>query len=188
MNKKLAVLISGRGSNLKAILDFKLPVSCIISDNPDAEGLKYARSIKTIVVDRRQENFHKKLLSILNKEKPDLIALAGFMSILPLSIVSQFNIINIHPSLLPEFKGLNTHKRFLSKYRDNKPYNYCRFLFQQHGCTVHWVNENVDDGKIIDQRDVGVVFEDTENTLAAKVLEAEHKLYPKTIKKVLKSV
>ena len=180
---RTAVFISGTGSNLKSLIKFskskKSPISInfIISNNPKAKGLNYAKKFK---IKKKVFNFQKKklnenkLLSILNKNNIEIICLAGFMKILSKNFIKKFKgkILNIHPSLLPKYKGLNTHKKVLN----NKE--------KYSGCTVHFVNSRLDSGKIILQKKVKISKNDTEDSLARKILVQEHKLYPKAILKV----
>ena len=180
---KTAVLISGTGSNLKSLIKFskttKSPISIyfVISNNSKAKGLNYAKiyKIKKRVFNFKNKNFcEKRLLSILKNNNIDMICLAGFMKILSGNFIKQFKgkILNIHPSLLPKYKGLNTHKRVLN----NKE--------KYSGCTVHFVNSKLDSGKIILQKKVKISKKETEATLTKKILAQEHKLYPKAILKV----
>ena len=180
---RTAVFISGTGSNLKSLIKFskttKSPISIdfIISNNAEAKGLNYAKKFK---IKKKVLNFknkilsEKKLLSILKINNIDMICLAGFMKILSENFVKKFKgkILNIHPSLLPKYKGLNTHKRVLN----NKE--------KYSGCTVHFVNSKLDSGKIILQKKVKISKKETEATLTKKILAQEHKLYPKAILKV----
>ena len=180
---KAAVFISGTGSNLKSLIKFsikkKSPISIdlIISNNPKAKGLKLGKINK---IKRKVYNFKKKykienqILSDLKKHKIKMICLAGFMEILSRNFITKFKgkILNIHPSLLPKYKGLNTHQRALD---NNEKYS---------GCTVHFVNSKLDSGKIILQKKVKISKNDTKNSLARKVLIQEHKLYPRSILKI----
>jgi formyltetrahydrofolate-dependent phosphoribosylglycinamide formyltransferase len=180
---KTAVFISGNGSNLKSLIKFsktkKSPIfiNLIVSNTLKAKGLKLGKINK---IKKKVLNFKKKkksenqLISILKERKINLICLAGFMEILSQNFISKFKgkILNIHPSLLPEYKGLNTHQRTLD---NNEKYS---------GCTVHFVNSKLDSGKIILQKKVKISKNDTKNSLAKKVLVQEHKLYPKAILKV----
>ena len=180
---RTAVFISGTGSNFKSLFKFskskKSPISInlIISNNPKAEGLNYAKKLK---IKKKVLNFKKKkisenkLLSILKKNNIKMICLAGFMKILSKNFIKKFKgkILNIHPSLLPKFKGLNTHRRALN----NKE--------KYSGCTVHFVNSKLDSGKIILQKKVKISKNETEASLAKKILAEEHKLYTKAILKV----
>ena len=177
---RTAVFISGTGSNLKSLIKFsrtnKSPISIniIISNNPKAKGLNYAKKfkIKKKVLNFKNKNLsEKKLISILKTNNINMICLAGFMKILSGNFIKKFKgkILNIHPSLLPKYKGLNTHKRALN----NKE--------KYSGCTVHFVNSRLDSGKIILQKKVKISKNETETSLAKKILAQEHKLYPKAI-------
>ena len=180
---KAAVFISGKGSNLKSLINFsrtnRSPISIdfIISNKSKAKGLNYAKiyKIKKKVFSFKNKNLsEKKLLYILKINNIEMICLAGFMKILSGNFVKKFKgkILNIHPSLLPKYKGLNTHKRALN----NKE--------KYSGCTVHFVNSKLDSGKIILQKKVKISKNETEVSLAKKILVQEHKLYPKAILKV----
>ncbi len=180
---KTAVFISGTGSNLKSLIKFsrtsKSPISInlIISNNSKAKGLNYAKTykIKKKVFSFKNKNIsEKKLLSILKTNDIDLICLAGFMKILSGNFITKFKgkILNIHPSLLPNYKGLNTHKRVLN----NKE--------KYSGCTVHFVNARLDSGKIILQKKVKISKNETEASLGKRILAQEHRLYPKAILKI----
>tara|TARA_B100001250_G_C19708038_1_gene747848 strand:- start:175 stop:756 length:582 start_codon:yes stop_codon:yes gene_type:complete len=180
---KTAVFISGRGSNLISLIKFsktkKSPITIdfIISNNSKAKGLDYAKKfkIKKKVLNFKNKNLSEnKLLSIIKKNKIEMICLAGFMRILSKNFIEQFKgkILNIHPSLLPKYKGLNTHKRVLNK---NEKYS---------GCSVHFVNSRLDSGKIILQKKVKITKNETEISLAKKILVQENKLYPKAILKI----
>ena len=180
---RTAVFISGTGSNLKSLIKFsrttKSPISIdfVVSNNSKAKGLHYTKiyKIKKKVFSFKNKNLsEKKLLSILKINNIDLICLAGFMKILSGNFIKKFKgkILNIHPSLLPKYKGLNTHKRALN----NKE--------KYSGCTVHFVNARLDSGKIILQKKVRISKKDTKTSLAKKILAQEHKLYPKAILKV----
>lgn len=179
----LVVFISGRGSNLHAIL--KSPVGmhvlAIVSDNPEADGLRYAEEfdkpafvISPDDFDTLQE-WEEKIVELLDAAAPKAVALAGFMRILSPKTVRAYagRMVNIHPSLLPAFRGRNTHKRALEAG------------VKQHGCTVHYVSEVVDGGEILAQVEVPVLPDDTEDTLAARVREQEHILYPKVLAELL---
>ncbi|SDY31386.1 phosphoribosylglycinamide formyltransferase [Nitrosomonas sp. Nm58] len=178
--KSLVILISGRGSNMQTLLDAKLPAKTItvISNNPAATGLEIARSrhIQTHVVDHRaypdRETFDAALAEKIDACQPDLVALAGFMRILGDSFASHYQnrLINIHPSLLPAFSGLNTHARALKEG------------VKIHGCTVHFVTSQLDHGPIIIQAAVPVLPEDTPEALAARVLQQEHRIYPQAVR------
>ena len=180
---KTAVFISGAGSNLKSLIKFSLlkksPISIdlIISNNPKSKGLKFGKIFnikKRIFYFKKKNSAEKKILSELKKNKIDLICLAGFMKILSKNFIKNFKgkILNIHPSLLPKFKGLNTHKRAII----NKE--------KYSGCTVHFVNSKLDSGKIILQKKIKINNNDTPKILAKKILIQEHKLYPKAILKI----
>ena len=180
---KTAVFISGTGSNLKSLIKFsrtsKSPISIdiVISNNSRAKGLNYARisKIKKKVYNFKNKNLSEnKILSILKINNIEMICLAGFMKILSKNFIKKFKgkILNIHPSLLPKYKGLNTHKRALN----NKE--------RYSGCTVHFVNARLDSGKIILQKKVKISKNETEASLAKKILVQEHMLYPKAILKV----
>jgi phosphoribosylglycinamide formyltransferase-1 len=180
--KKISIvaLISGRGSNLKAIIDAANPlvnISAVISNRPDAAGLTYAQQagITTEVLDHKnfatRLEFDTALQQCIDKYKPQLVVLAGFMRILSSEFVKHYKgrLINIHPSLLPKFKGLNTHKRAIEAGE------------KEHGATVHFVTEDLDAGPIILQARVPILADDTEESLAARVLQQEHKIYPQAI-------
>ena len=180
---RTAVFISGTGSNLKSLIKFsrttKSPISIdfVISNNSKAKGLNYAKKfkIKKKVLNFKNKNLsEKKLLFILKINSIDMICLAGFMKILSRNFIKKFKgkILNIHPSLLPKYKGLNTHERVLN----NKE--------KYSGCTVHFVNSRLDSGKIILQKKVKISKKETETSLAKKILAQEHKLYPRAILKV----
>jgi phosphoribosylglycinamide formyltransferase-1 len=174
--KKIVVLISGRGSNMEAIVRAGLPaeVTAVISNRADAAGLKFAAQadIRTQVVDERQsasrEAFERTLGEAIDQHSPDLVALAGFMRVLGADCVRRYagRMVNIHPSLLPAFPGLHTHRRALLEG------------VKLHGCTVHFVTPQVDHGPIIVQAAVPVLPGDTEASLAARVLKQEHRVYP----------
>jgi len=182
---KTAVFISGNGSNLKALIKFsnlkKSPISVnlIISNNAKSKGLRYGSiyKIKKKIFDFENKILaEKKILRELKKEKINLICLAGFMKILSEKFIKNFKgkIMNIHPSLLPKFKGLNTHKRVI---KNKEIYS---------GCTVHFVNSKLDSGKIILQKKVKILKNETPKSLAKKILVQEHKLYPKAIIKIFR--
>ena len=184
LNKiKTAVFISGTGSNLKHLINFsktkKSPISIdlIISNTIKAKGLKFANQYqikKKIFNFKNIKTTEKKLFLSLKKNKIKFICLAGFMKILSSKFIKQFNgkIINIHPSILPRYKGLNTHSRAIQ--------NKDKFS----GCTVHYVTEKLDSGKIIMQKKIKILKKDTPSSLAKKVLKQEHKIYPKAILKI----
>ena len=180
---KTAVFISGKGSNLKSLIKFsktnKSPISIefIVSNNSKAKGLDFAKNykIKKKVLNFKNKNLSEnKLLSVLKVNNIEIICLAGFMKILSKNFIKKFKgkILNIHPSLLPKYKGLNTHIRAIN----NKE--------KYSGCTVHFVNSRLDSGKIILQKKVKISKNETGTSLARKILAQEHKLYPKAILKV----
>ena len=180
----IAVFISGNGSNFKnLILDSlkkksEYEIKLVISNKATAKGLKYAREFKIkkkIINYLSKKNAEKNILIELKKNKIDLICLAGFMKILSKSFIKKFKgkILNIHPSLLPKYKGLNTHQRTIN----NKE--------KYSGCTVHYVNSRLDSGKIILQKKIRILKTDTDVKLAKRILKQEHILYPKALKKVL---
>ena len=180
---KRAVFISGTGSNLKSLIKFSkkknspISIELIISDNSRAKGLKFGKIFK---ISNKVFNYkvkriaEKRIFSEIKNKNIKLICLAGFMKILSKNFIKSFKgkILNIHPSLLPKYKGLNTHQRALL---NNDKYS---------GCTVHFVNSKLDSGKIIIQKKVKISKHDTVKTLAKKILIQEHKLYPKAISKV----
>ncbi len=181
----IAVFISGRGSNLKSIINYSLKkkssyrVKIVISNKKKAKGLIIAkkRGVDNYFIDfTNSKKLGKTVLNILKKNNIKLICLAGFMKLLPAYFIELFNgkIINIHPSLLPKYKGLKTHKRVLS---NNEKFT---------GCTVHYVNKFLDSGKIIFQKKIRITKNDTERSIEKKVLKIEHKIYPAAIKKFLK--
>ena len=181
---RTAVFISGAGSNLKSLIKFskknKSPISIefIFSNNSKAKGLDYAikYNIKKKVLNFKNKKLSENnLLGILKKNNIKIICLAGFMKILSENFIKKFKgkILNIHPSLLPKYKGLNTHKRVLN----NKE--------KYSGCTVHLVSNKLDSGEIIIQKRVKILKNENEASLAKKILAQEHKLYPKAIIKIL---
>ena len=180
---KTAVFISGMGSNLKNLIKFskirKSPISIdlIISDNSKAKGLKYAKqfNIKRKIFNFKKNRINEKnILSFLRKQKINFICLSGFMIILSKYFIKKFDnkIINIHPSLLPKYKGLNTHEKAI---RNKDKFG---------GCTVHYVTAKLDSGKIILQKKVKILAKDNSVTLAKKILIQEHKLYSAAILKI----
>ena len=178
--KSVVILISGRGSNMEAIVRAGLPakVAAVISNRADAPGLKFAAQsgLPVEVVDEREFSlrgaFDAALEAAIERHSPDLVALAGFMRILGGDLVRHYSgrMVNIHPSLLPAFPGLHTHRRALQEG------------VKLHGCTVHFVTPQVDHGPIIAQAAIPVRARDTEATLAARVLEQEHRIYPLAIR------
>ena len=185
--KRVAVLISGRGSNMAALIeaakaeDYPAEIVLVVSNRPDALGLARAREagIATALVDHRpfgedREAFDRALDDQLMAHRIDLVCLAGFMRLLTAGFVARWSgrMINIHPALLPQFKGLHTHRRALEAG------------VKRHGATVHFVGFEMDSGPIIAQDWVPVVEGDTEETLAARVLELEHRIYPQALRLV----
>ena len=178
--KRIVILISGRGSNLQSILDAKLDVqiAAVISNNPAARGIDIARSagVDTAVIDHRafpdRASFEAVLADKVDSYRPDLLVLAGFMRILTEGFIKRFRnrIMNIHPSLLPAFPGVDTHRRALQEG------------VRIHGCTVHFVTPDLDHGPIVVQAAVPVLPGDDEDRLAARVLEQEHRIYPEAIR------
>ena len=184
-NLKISIFISGRGSNLLSLIKYskiknsKIKINLIISNNKFSKGLEFAKKNKIkyhIVNYKKKKQAELKILRYLRKNKIDLICLAGFMKILSSDFIKKFKnpILNIHPSILPRYKGLNTHIKAIK--------NKDKFS----GATVHLVTPKLDSGKIILQKKVKISKFDTEKTLAKKVLKIEHKLYPAAIKKFLK--
>ncbi len=181
---QLVVLISGNGSNLQAIIDhidageINASISSVISNKADAYGLERAKAagIATAVVDHThyasRELFDQALAEIIDQDSPDIIVLAGFMRILTKEFVMRFagKLINIHPSLLPLYRGLHTHKRALQDKAT------------EHGASVHFVTPELDSGAVITQGIVSVKHNDTEETLAARVHQIEHIIYPQAVK------
>ena len=189
MKKRVAILISGRGSNMAALIeaakaqDYPAEIALVVSNRPDAAGLDYARScgIATAVIDHIQfggdrESFEQALDRKLIEQRIDLVCLAGFMRLLTPWFVNRWSgrMLNIHPSLLPQFKGLDTHRRALAAG------------VKRHGATVHFVVAEMDAGPIVLQDSVAVQDDDTEETLAARVLELEHQIYPRALRAVAK--
>ena len=185
LNKiKTAVFISGTGSNLESLIKFSLSkkspinINLIISNNIKAQGLKFAKFYK---IKKKTYNFKNKtfseriILRDLKTNEINLICLAGFMKVLSKNFIKKFRgkIMNIHPSLLPKYKGLNTHERVIN--------NKEKFS----GCTVHYVNSRLDGGKTILQKKVRILKKDNPESLKVKILKQEHKLYPKAIMKIL---
>jgi phosphoribosylglycinamide formyltransferase-1 len=185
--KRVAVLISGRGSNMMALIeaakakDYPAEIVLILSNLPDAGGLTRAQQagIASVVIDHRpfgedREAFERALDDELRRHRVDIVCLAGFMRLLTRWFIGRWRgrLLNIHPALLPRFKGLHTHRRALEAGVD------------QHGATVHFVVEETDSGPIIAQQSVPVLRDDTEATLAARVLEVEHRIYPEALRMV----
>ena len=181
--KRITILISGRGSNMAAVIDaatagrIEGAVTHVISNRADAGGLDFAKSrgIATSVVDHRayltRDAFDASLAEAIDFGEPDLIVLAGFMRILGADFVRRYEgrMVNIHPSLLPAYPGTQTHRRVLEDHG------------QRHGCTVHFVTPDVDGGPIVAQAEVRVFPDDDVATLAARVLEQEHRLLPEVV-------
>jgi len=181
---RLVVLVSGRGSNLEAIVrgcrDGGIPatVAAVISNKPGAAALEYARQagITTEVVDPREhqdrETYDRALMTTIDRHRPGLVVLAGFMRVLTAAFVRHYDgrLINIHPALLPQFRGLDTHARALAAG------------VSRHGASAHFVTEDLDAGPVIVQAQVPVLDGDTAETLAARVLEQEHRIYPLAIR------
>ncbi len=183
MGKKIrsCIFISGRGTNLRSIIDhsknknFPINVALVISNNIKAKGLNYAKKNNIpfkFYNSSNQISFEKNCLLELKRKKIKFICLAGFMKMLSSNFIKKFKhkIVNIHPSLLPKFKGLNTHKRVLAKRE------------KYTGCTVHFVTSKLDSGKIILQKKIVVKKNETEGSLKKRVLKQENQLYPKAIK------
>ena len=176
---KIVVLISGKGSNLKAIIDkcskkkVSAKVIAIISNNSTAPGLRLNGKFQKIIINNKlsKKKFERKLQNNLKKLKPDLICLAGFMKVLSSFIIKKWKnkIINVHPSLLPSFKGLNTHEKVLNKG------------VKISGCTIHFVDESLDGGPIIAQAATIVDKKMTNKELSVKILKMEHKIYPEVV-------
>lgn len=177
---RVVVLLSGRGSNFKALLDADLPVefTAAISNRPDAAGLDYAHAqgIPAIALDHRtyasREAFDETLARTIDQAGADLVVLAGYMRILTKAFVERYTgrLINIHPSLLPSFPGLRTHESALKEG------------VKIHGCTVHFVTPELDHGPIVIQAAVPVLPDDTPDSLAARVLAEEHRIYPQAVR------
>jgi phosphoribosylglycinamide formyltransferase-1 len=185
--KKIAVFISGRGSNLKSLIKHSnkknslIKIVLVISNNLDAQGLKYASKskIKNYGIEfKKKLNFESYSLKILKKYNIDMLCLAGFMKILSGNFIKKFSkpILNIHPSLLPKYKGLNTHERAIK--------NKDKFA----GASIHKVTERLDSGKVILQKKVKILKTDNVKSLEKKVLKIEHEIYPKAIDKFLSNL
>ena len=180
----VSVLISGRGTNLKSLIDFsktknsRINICLVITNNKNAKGLNFAikNNIKYLILNyKNKKKAESKILFNLKRKKINLICLAGFMKILSKRIINKYKgrILNIHPSLLPKYKGLNTHERVI---KNKEKYT---------GCTVHIVNSKLDAGKKILQSKIRIYKKDNEKSLAKRVLKVENKLYPKAVKKFL---
>jgi phosphoribosylglycinamide formyltransferase-1 len=185
--KRVAVLISGRGSNMTALIeaarapDYPADIVLVVSNRPDAAGLARAQQagIATVIVDHTafgedREAFERALDAQLRAQRIDIVCLAGFMRLLTPWFVMRWTgrMLNIHPALLPQFKGLHTHRRALEAG------------VQRHGATVHFVVPEMDSGPIVAQDSVPVAAGDTEDTLARRVLEVEHRIYPQALRLV----
>ncbi len=178
--KSLVILISGRGSNMQALLEAKFQMDriTVISNNPQAEGLALAKKygVKTMALDHRsfpdREAFDTALAEKIDACQPKLIALAGFMRILSNRFVQHYQgrLMNIHPSLLPAFPGLKTHARVLQEG------------IRIHGCTVHFVTPQLDHGPIVIQAAIPVLPNETEKSRAARILQQEHRIYPQAVR------
>ena len=178
--KRIVILISGRGSNMEALLNARLPahIVAVVSNNPAAAGLAIARShgVPCAAVDHRafgeRAAFDEALAAEIDRHQPDLVVLAGFMRILTMPFVNRYlgRMLNIHPSLLPAFPGLDTHRRALEEG------------VRIHGCTVHFVTPDLDHGPIVVQAAVPVLPDDTEDSLATRVLRQEHRVYPQAVR------
>ncbi len=178
--KNIVILVSGRGSNMQAIVEAGLPanIAAVIADRADARGLDWARArgIATAVVEHREfaarEAFDLALAGRIDAQAPDLVVLAGFMRVLTEEFVRRYDgrLLNIHPSLLPSFPGLHTHRRAIEAG------------VKIHGCTAHFVTPSLDHGPIVIQAAVPVLPGDDEDTLAARVLREEHRIYPRAIR------
>ena len=177
---KTCILISGTGSNLESIIkssrdyNFPIKIELIISNNTNAKGLKLAKKYSIhykFFSSKNRKTFERNSLFEIKKRRIKFLCLAGFMKVLSTSFIKTFGykIINIHPSLLPKYKGLNTHKRVL---KNNEKYS---------GCTVHFVTPKLDSGKIISQKKILIDKNETEKSLKKKILIQEHKLYPQSI-------
>ncbi|HZC56661.1 MAG TPA: phosphoribosylglycinamide formyltransferase [Xanthobacteraceae bacterium] len=187
MKKRVAVLISGRGSNMTALIeaakaqDYPAEIAVVVSNRPEALGLVRARDagIATAIIDhttfgKDREAFERALDAELGAKRIEIICLAGFLRLLTPWFVNRWSgrLINIHPALLPQFKGLDTHRRALEAG------------VEEHGATVHFVSVGMDEGPIIVQQSVPVLKSDTEATLAARVLKVEHQIYPQALRMV----
>ncbi|HEY1746874.1 MAG TPA: phosphoribosylglycinamide formyltransferase [Xanthobacteraceae bacterium] len=188
VKKRVAVLVSGRGSNMAALIeaakidDYPAEIALVVSNRADAAGLAYARQqgIATTAIDHREfgedrEAFERALDDVLRTNQIEFVCLAGFMRILTPWFVARWNgrLLNIHPALLPDFKGLDTHRRAIAAGA------------KLHGATVHFVVAELDAGPIVAQEAIDVHSGETESTLAARVLEVEHRLYPRALRAVV---
>jgi len=191
MKRRVAILISGRGSNMQALVDaakapdYPAEIVLVLSNRPDAAGLVWAegQGIATIIVNHKsfkndRESFEKAIQVELDKARVELVCLAGFMRLLTPWFIDQWHnrLINIHPSLLPSFKGLDTHARALAAG------------VKLHGCTVHFVRPDMDAGPIIAQKPVPVLDDDGPDSLAERVLAEEHALYPHALAEIVRGL
>lgn len=191
MKRRVAILISGRGSNMQALVeaakapDYRAEIVLVLSNRPDAAGLVWAegQGIATAIVDHKRfkkdrEAFEKAIQVELDKARVELVCLAGFMRLLTPWFIYQWHnrLINIHPSLLPSFKGLDTHARALEAG------------VKLHGCTVHFVRPDMDAGPIIAQKAVPVLDDDDPDSLAERVLAQEHALYPHALAEIVRGL
>ena len=184
VKKKTCVFISGNGSNLKNLIsnsrnsNFPVKISLVISNNKSAYGINYAKKNKIpyIFINTKIQNYENKIFLNLKKYGISFICLAGYMKIISTKLIRDYRkkIINIHPSLLPKFKGLNTFQRIL-KNKEKKT-----------GCTVHYVNENLDSGTIISQKSFDILINDNENTLRKKTQRLEYSVFPQAIIKIFR--
>jgi phosphoribosylglycinamide formyltransferase-1 len=187
IKKRVAVLISGRGSNMAALIeaakadDYPAEIALVVSNRADAAGLAYAREqgIATALIDHRKfgedrEAFERALDEILRANRIEIVCLAGFMRVLTPWLVARWSgrLLNIHPSLLPDFKGLDTHRRAIAAGA------------KRHGATVHFVVAEIDAGPVVAQEAIDVRNDDTEAALAKRVLEVEHRLYPRALREL----
>ena len=181
--KRIAVFISGRGSNFNSLIKHsklkksKYKIKLVISNKAHAKGLNYARrnKIRNYIIEKKLISFEKDALKLISKFKIDIICLAGFMRILTPNFIkkAKIPIINIHPSLLPKLKGLNTHERAIAAKH------------KYSGCTVHYVNEKLDSGEIILQKKIKILKSDTVEILSKKILKLEHKAYSEALSKII---
>ena len=180
---KVAIFISGRGSNLKALIKnsklkrSKYKVTLVLSNKSDAKGLDFAKKnkVKNYFIEKKLSTFENRALKLIRVNKIKIICLAGFMRILSPNFIkkARIPILNIHPSLLPKLKGLNTHERAIK----------AKHKFS--GCTVHYVNEKLDSGRIIIQKKVKILKSDNAKSLASKILKLEHKAYSEALEKII---
>ena len=185
VKKNTGVFISGKGTNLKNLIlrsrdkNFPILIKLIVSDNKKAKGLIYAKknSIPFFIINTKSKNYENQLYLILNKYKISFICLAGYMKIISNNFIRKFNkkIVNIHPSLLPKFKGLNTFARIL-KNNEIKT-----------GCTVHFVNGKLDSGRIVSQKSFYISQNDDEKTLKQKTQKLEYQVFPEAIIKIFRN-